>query len=506
MKPTRIPQHFALSHKLRSHGKLFSVLCVLTLLSFSMACGNSNSSGNPPTTGKFSNASLKGSYAYNMSGSYFGLQSGNGDFREAGVFTADGNGNITSGTDDFVQGSTPGSFGSNGTYFINNDGTGGITLNVAGGQVNFALTIVNDSQAYLIEFDSFANGAGIAERQDTTALSATPSGTFVFRTHSTSTSQGSISTVGAITISGGAVSGAADTLQASALTSPILTGSFSAPTSDGRGTASLSTNTGTTYSYIYYVVNANTLNLLEADAGPLGIGRAEKQSATSFSNASLKGPFAFGSRGDTSANILGVNSAGSFTSDGNGTITAGSYDSVQDGNVIANAALTGTYSMTSNGRATVTLTPAGQSATSEIFWMVSNSRAFFLVNTPSRVEDGTLDQQQSTSFATSSFNGQYAFFMDGFDSLNPLVDRVGNLLGDGKGNLTLNYSVNSAGSGNSVVLTGTYAVGANGRLAGTVPNLTGAMILYLVSNNQGYMILGDTGAQVSGNAALQTSP
>jgi hypothetical protein len=248
------------------------------------------------------------------------------------------------------------------------------------------------------------------------------------------------------------------------------------------------------------------VNLLEADVGPLGLGRAEKQSAGPFSNGSLKGPFAFGSRGDTSTSTLGVNSAGAFNSDGNGNISSGSFDSVQDGTPIANASLTGNYAIAANGRATATLTPSGQSAIPEVFWMVSPVRAFFLVNAPGIVEDGTVDQQQGSSFSTGSLNGQYAFFMDGFDALNPLLDRVGNLIGDGKGNLTLSYSVNVAGATNSVALTGTYTAAANGRVAGTVTNLTGAMILYMVSNNQAYMILGDSGAEVSGQVMLQTSP
>ena len=479
----------------------------LILLVFSLGCGNSSTT-NVPVKGNFTNASLQGQYAYVLNGSYFGSTVTNGPFREAGTFTADGNGNITTGQDDFVQGGAPFSTAVTGTYSLNNDGTGFITLNLSGGSIVLAATLITDSKLYLIEADSFANGSGVAERQDSTAFSAAPSGTFTFRTHSSSASGGSVGSVGTLTVTAGAITGTEDVLRASALLSPTLTGSISAPNTSGRGTMSLTDSTGSTSGYIYYVVNASTFNLLESDAGPLGSGRAEKQSGGPFTPASLSGGFAFGSAGDTTANTGGVDTVGAFTSSGSGTITAGSFDAVQDGNPTVDATLTGTYTMSSSGRAAVAFNQQSGATVQRIFWMVSPARAFFLVDDPSKVEDGTADQQTTTSFSNSTVNGQYAFFMDGFDSVSPpLVDRVGTLNGDGSGNLQLNYFVNRTGITNAPgFLTGTYSVGSNGRVAGSVSALSTNIVLYMFSSSNGYLLLADPGAQLEGAAGVQTSP
>jgi len=491
-------------------GRAFMLSAILGLLAFGVACGSSSSSNNPPITGKFTNASLTGQYAYSLTGQAYGLSSGNGPFREAGSFTADGNGNITTGNDDFVSGTGPSTNGTSGSYAINNDGTGVMTLNLAGGSINFAISMIDDTRVYLIEMDTFANSAGLAERQTSSAFTNL-SGTYVFRMHSTSTSQGSVARVGTLTMSGGAVTGNEDLLQGStgSLTSLTLTGSTSAPDLNGRGTASITDNSGITNSYIYYVVDSNRVNFLESDAGPVGSGRGEKQTVSSFTAGSLNGGFAFGSRGDTLANLGGANTVGAFTSNGSGTISSGAYDTAQDGVIVANAALTGSYTMGSNGRAVLTLNPTGGTPVQVIAWLLNSSRGFYLFNTTTRVEDGTFDQQTTTSFSNSTFNGQYAFFMDGYDSASPpLIDRAGTIIPDGNGNISLNdFAVNRTGAlNNAGFLTGTYSTSSNGRVAGPVNGLTNALVIYMVSGNQGYLLLGDAGAEVAGQVALQVSP
>ena len=56
--------------------------------------------------GNFSKASLNGQYVYQIEGFDFSTNLNGVPYREAGVFTANGNGNITSATDDFSEGNT----------------------------------------------------------------------------------------------------------------------------------------------------------------------------------------------------------------------------------------------------------------------------------------------------------------------------------------------------------------------------------------------------------------
>ncbi len=468
-----------------------------------VGCGSSSGVKTFIPKGPFSNASLNGQYVYQISGVDFFFNSNGLSYSEAGVFTADGNGNITSGTDDLSEGS--GGVATNpvsGSYSLSNDGTGKLTLNGAGGiGLTFAVTLVSPSKVYLIEGDSFADAGGIAAKQDPTAIAATPSGTFTFRLHNVASLQGTESNVGAFTVSGGTVTGSEDVNRGGAFDNgtgnplTLMAGSsLTAPGSNGRGTGTFIDSSGVTSHFIYYIVDANNLRFLPSDSGTIGLGRAEKQAGT----LALSGSYAFGSKGDTSF-IGGVDTVGAFTASG-GNITAGAFDSVQDGNASTNISITsGSYAPVSNGRATVTLN-ASTGTIQDIVWMVSPARGFFLINDSSKVEDGTLDLQSGT-FSNSTMNGQFAFVMDGFDP-NP-KDRVGTLQWDGNGNLTLNEFVNAAGLTNIFVLPGTYSVSSNGRTTGSVSSLSNNLVFYLISGTDAYVLQNDSGVEVNGTISKQ---
>jgi len=329
-------------------GKLF-LLSGLICLMFCLACGSDT---NPfrQGGGNFSNASLKGQYVYQLTGVDTAA-----NFREAGVFTADGNGSITGGRDDFAEGTTITSGSSTGTYNISNDGTGTFAISISDGRVlQLAVTLVSSSRVYLMVTQTFdlANGAGTAEKQDPAAFTATPSGTFTFRTHTVSTAQGSSSTAGVFTVSGGTVSGSEDVNRAGALTSPTFTGSFNAPDTSGRGTGTFTDSANVTSSFIFYVVDAKSLRFFSTNNGAPGLGRAETQTGSPFANTSLAGSYAFGSSGDTNVSLAGAKTVGRFGAGGDGTISAGAFDSVEDGTQLTSLSFTGTYSTASNGRTT----------------------------------------------------------------------------------------------------------------------------------------------------------
>jgi hypothetical protein len=494
-------------------------LCWIALGFLSITVGCSSTSLTSPTSpaspGGFSNASLKGSYAYSLGGSYFNAKTGNGFYLRSGTFVADGKGNITSGEDDFMQAGALTTTKTSGSYEIADNGTGILNLVLPNEQLQLAITIAPGGKVYVIEFDATASGAGQAVQQDAAALGNTPTGTYAFRFHSYQPnvpSPGSVSAVGIVTLTTPSIAGNEDVVRFGAFSSVTLTGSFTGPDSTGRGTITITDSVGFVSNFIYYVVDADTLNFLETDPGPLGTGTAEAQSGTPFSNSSLKNSFVFHSRGDTLKNLDGVNSAGVFSSDGNGNITAGSYDSGQDGVPIQNASLSGTYSVDPNGRVMITLNPTqGSQALSpipEVAWMVNSSRAFFLVDVPGRAEDGAMDQQQSGPFSNASLKGAYSFVMFGYDSQSPIeIDRVGPMTFDGSSTVTLtNYFANRSGSRNQTNATGKYTVSANGRVSEQISGVTNGLALYLISSTSGYLVLGDTGAEVSGSISQPVVP
>jgi hypothetical protein len=497
----------------------------LGLLLFALACGSNGSSA----TGPFSAASLAGSYVCRLSGNDSFIDTNNNlqteSYTETLVFTADGAGNIK-GTEDFNSnlpafGFTAGT-AFTGQYAIGRDGNGSITINFsapASGQINLSITVESTSRFYAVEADAFtnfsANASGEGIKQDTTAFAAPPNGTFVMRAHQVFPTTVSSATVGALTSNNGTtVTGTLDVLRNDALL-PQLTvtaGSFSTPDASGRGTLVYTDNASpaVTRHFQYYVVDANNFQVMESDSTVLGTGSAERQASGSLT---LSGNYAFGSSGDTDATIGGVRSVGVFTA-GGGTITGGMLDSVQDGGSILNEAFTGSYTQGANGRVDVTLTPSAGSV-SEVFWVVSPSRAFFLVSATNKVEDGTIDVQTQATFANSDLKGQaaqYALVMDGFIP-SSLLTRIGTLIPDGKGNLSMNEETNSfiPGSPPGTVfdpptLSGTYSVATNGRVTGAISTLSSNLILYMVSPGQAYILQDDPGVEMSGKVTLQTLP
>ena len=493
------------------------LLTDLALVLFCVACGNGLKAGfGNSTIGNFTNASLSGSYAYEING--YDINAGT-FFREAGVFTADGKGGISAGEDDLTEGSTVSSNSTSGSYSVSANGTGTLTinLNTTGSGISFALTVVNSSKAYLsvnaVANSAPVNGSGVAVLQTASALSSVPSGTFVFTQHNVSTSQGSSASVGRFTVSGGAVAGNEDVNRAGALNSLTITGGlFNAPDASGRGTGNFVDSLGVTSGFFYYVVDSTHLFFLANPAASsgtsatgIGLGQAVGQSG-SFTTSTFSGGYAFSSRADDSFSVDGLNTVGSFTAGGDGTISAGLLDSDQDGAPTASpVAFTGSYTMASNGRAVVTINPSGGSSYQQFFWMASPSQAFFLTNDATIEEDGVAKAQQVASLSNSTLNGQFGLVMGGYNPAGAF-DRVGTLHWDGKGNLSLNEFANSAGfSQTPGLLSGSYSVatGTNGRVTGSINTVSNSFVFYMISSSEGYILQNDSNTEISGDMSQQ---
>jgi hypothetical protein len=497
----------------RSVRRMAMALVAMASLIAAVGCGSSSNGGAGMNLG-FSKASLNGHYVFAHTGIGVNQAGTSADpFSETIVFTADGNGNLNVTVDDFDQDNTSFFLASSiaGTYAINRDGTGLLSFNGS----NFPITMIDDSHFYDIEQDIFATASGFGEKQDTSAFGTVPSGTFVFKAHNLGTS----SRVGSLTVTSGNISGLEDFLTLGSALPPgsptAITGSFTtAPDGNGRGQFTLSDGT----SFAYYVVNSSKFHFLDfSNAGAtLEIGLAEKQTGGPFSNATLaaNASYVFGSSGDTTANTVAIHSAGVFTSDGNANITAGTLDFVQDGTVNGMVSVQpgSTYSVSADGRGVLNLTLSNGLNNQKVFWMVSPTRAYLLVNTSGAIEDGTFSQQQGAPFSNSSWSNQSAFFMDGFDLA--FKDRVG-VINPNNGSFgwiqqAESFDVIQGGLGSGLSTTGTYQVSANGRVVVTVNGLLNPgnsnMVFYLISNSSGFMVQEDQGFDIGGAFSQQTGP
>jgi len=489
--------------------RLVMALAAMTILLAAVGCGSSGNGIITPLPGnKYSNASLTGQYVIAQTG--IGVnQAGTSavPFSETIIFSSDGNGHLNLLVDDFNQGGqllNP-TLPVTGTYGISTDGTGTLIFNFSGTLSNFKITMIDDSHFYVVEWDGFATASGLGEKQDMTVLNALPTGNFVFKAHNLDSS----SRVGGVTITNGAISGTEDLLSLGTLSSSRLiatTVGMTTPDSNGRGTFTL--NDGS--SFIYYTVNATRLHLM-SNTGSLEIGLAEKQTGPfSLTTLGSGNSYVFGSSGDTqTSGAAGIHSAGVFTTDGNGHITGGTVDYVQDLTVNANLTVaSGSYTLDASGHGEIDLT-VSVGTIRQIFWMVDATRAYFLADGTTAVEDGTFSQQQGAPF--SALGNQAAFVMDGFDVA--YKDRVGAFAPTSSG-FNWNQVANSFDSnpnditfgGNpspALATSGTAQVSSNGRVAVAVNGVTSNLVFYLSGPGTGFMVQED--ANIGGAFSQQAT-
>jgi len=496
-----------------------AVWAVAGILMLAAGCGSSSSNGSGGGGGNqgFSKASLNGNYTFTLRGISTPDTINSFFFVEGGVFTADGNGTIRSGIDDFVQNSQMFSDNISGTYVMNSDGSGDLQFNFPqGGSAIYHITMSDTSHFYMEQADGVGTSGGSGEKQTTSAFTAIPSGTFVFQAHDLV----GTAKVGQIKLTSGNITGSGDVLNGGVLVTPVtISGTAQAPdTATGRGSLTITDDTGTN-DYAYYVVNDSKIRLFNLDAlSSLSIGQAEGQTGGPFSLASLSGTYVFGSAGETTF-IQGIHSVGLFTSDGGGNVTSGSFDTVQDGTPVTNMSLSATpsgYSVdATTGRVALTLNLSTGGVNQKVMYLISPSRAYFLINDPTNVEDGTLDKQSGGPFSNASMNGQSALLMDGFDANQqlPFRDRVGTWTPNGSGSISTSYvasgylnSVPPQTTATSNNLAGTYSVPPNGRATASINNLSNNLILYLRSANSAYLLQADPGVDIGGAFTVQTKP
>jgi hypothetical protein len=274
--------------------------------------------------------------------------------------------------------------------------------------------------------------------------------------------------------------------------------------SDNRGCLSLATSAGTTtFRFALGAVSggiASKGRMIEFDdatgTGTRVAGQIRLQNRASFSNVQFAGNYAFGMYGQDSAGGRFA-MAGTVTSSGGGTITAGNFDS-DDSSTLSNVPFTsGTYSVGSNGRGTLALV-TGTTTLHFALYMISSSDAL-IVSTDALSNSTPIDSGEAlgspSSFSNSSLNGPLVLHSTGGSSGVSLVLTSA----DGAGNLpAVNIRQNNVGIFRTTTGSGTYAVAANGRVT-----LSGAgvglhpPVLYLSGQNTGFLV-GTGGTAESG--------
>jgi hypothetical protein len=337
-----------MSMSLRNRLVLPVILSSLVILA---ACGGGSSSPpvNPPPSGGFANGNLNGTYVFSVTGSVADSAS---DFVTImGVFTADGNGNITGG---YLDQNSTASGGliletiTSGTYNIGADGrptgtsaipTGLLTLQTQNsGTFTFDYVLTSSQHGLMTEFESFGSASGTLDLQSNVTQADIVGQSYVFNFSGSSGfgssicnfSDGNTFVATNVAVTGGSIQ-------------------FVAPV----WTASIETTIGgsaTTYNFEVFPIDKTHLKFIETDSLPILAGDAFTQTSSIPSGNNVYTVAGF----DPSVPSP-FTAAGLLVTDGSGNVTSASTEDINDGGVANEVTgMTGTYTALSGGRAELT--------------------------------------------------------------------------------------------------------------------------------------------------------
>lgn len=382
-------------------------------------------------------------YAFYLSGLEV-LNFGPNFYALAGSVTVDGNGNVLGGEQDYNDG-----FGLNSpepSPDLILPATGALVVDPTTGQGTLTLTtnnsslgvdgvetlgvqFVNLNHALIIQFDGTATSSGSLDTQ--TLSSALNDGNYAFTLSGVDASYFSVVYGGVFTISGSGttLAGTFDIDDTGAATAPTLgapfTGTITGPDAFGRGSI---TSSALAIQLNYYVVGPEAIRIIDVDNPNTGngnddsaIGSAFGQGTGTFSSASLVSSI-FGVESNSFGALYAA--AGMFATDGNGNLTTGVADDNEFGYglLVPKAAISGAYTVGSNGYGSLTIT-AGDLGDVSVLGMYMTDPTLNL-NDPNNTTGGggalladldgftlngtgVLTPQTDTS--TGSFAGSYAF-------------------------------------------------------------------------------------------------
>jgi len=480
---------------------------VVTITAISLADTSKTDSVN--VTVEFSNASLNGAYVFSVSGHTLGV----GPYYAAGRFVADGKGNIVTGTEDLAQiNGASAQLSLTGNYeFQPGRPRGILNLLVEGfstpATYRFSLTPTGGGP--LLRSENSATGSGQFYKQDADTFSnASLNGSYVFQFVGPAF-PGTYAAAGILSYDGaGNITGFEDiNSDGKFLPQVPTTGTYSVD-ANGRAVLTMTATVGTesqTSQVTAYLISSDGAVLTSIDStGGTGLGMAEKQQITSFSNASISGDYVYFANDDPA--VEGDFALGKLTIDGAGAITAGVEDNNYHGSVTQGTLFTGTYSIpaTDMGRGTVTIvTPDGTGG--GIFYLVSEKKAFLLGTETSEPTAGLIVAQEGAPFSTSSLQGTFIYSLRGFSFMLE-AGIVGSLWPDGSGTLSARENVNIGGMLFGPALAGTYSVGENGRGEVTMNDGVNEFLytLYVVDSSHAFLVETDTtGRVLFGNIVKQ---
>ena len=445
----------------------------------------------------------------------------------AGSFVSNGSGSITSGVADFNDPSDGYSEVTitGGSYCVAPNNQGLMTINSNNGPITLAFSLQSGGNGNVIVYQTGdgVQGSGVLLKQTTSAFALSKvTGPYALSLIGVDQNGGRFGVAGAFTANGTAdwASGILDandngTINAgNGVGSPISFSSSNVSTinsTTGRGTVGIDVSGVGTLNFAFYVVNATQALLIQTDAisgpgGSLFTGQILQQSGT-FTDASFNGVSVVGFQGlDTSNSpATPLAEAGFLTANGTGSFSLTADRN--DGGTMSTDGGSGTYSVASNGRMTVT----GTGNHPPVFYLIAKNQGI-LIDTSGKVGFGTITPQVGSSFTVSSLDGNYLGGNEQPTDSN-VKSSVIQIDADGNGNLTgTQYEVQNCGTGcwepdSSAIPAGlTYAPVSGGPAGKFDINQDGVaqVYLYMISTSQAVVL--NVGSSSGGSCSNDCNP
>jgi hypothetical protein len=370
----------------------------------------------------------------------------------AGSVALDSSGNVVAGEQDYNDGigltsqQPSGDSITGGSLVVDSTGQGTLTLTTnnsalgSSGTETLGVQFVNANHALVVQFDGSATSSGSIDLQ---TLPSSINGGYAFTLSGVDVSYNPVVYGGIFSANSGAITGTVDVNDDGTIgLGDVISGALANADNFGRGQLTGINVNGASLTFNYYIVGPEAMRIIDVDTNHTALGLAFGQgtNATAASNASLANSV-FGLQTNSWGFPLSATAGMLTPNPGSGTFT-GVGDAIEEATMIGASPISGTYSLASNGRGSLTINGGLLNIASLGLYAVDPTLNVLDVNNPmggggALIVDldpallgasGVLIPQTDT--ASSSFTGKYAFGAQEFNGTSA-VGWEFDLLGQG---------------------------------------------------------------------------
>lgn len=447
----------------------------------------------PPTAepeARFSASSLDGNYVFRS----LGIGEG-GVFHTIGHFTADGDGGLSGRQENNEAGVMVGPFDFEGSYSIDDDGTGiaSLTATVNGERLDteLAVVLVNSDQGVIVDREDDSVLLADFRRQSGPLGTARFDGTHVF-----SFAGNDVRAIGRLELDGsGNVTGGDQDISEGGNVSidvQVIGGSYQTDATTGRSTFRVTSEFGSS-DFIVYPVDADEAYVMSAQPQSPGRGEVWRQADETFGSESLAGAHVIVTTGASPGGSL--ISLGRLEAGADGSISEGRIHLNEPAGVLDDAPFDGEFVLDARGVGDAILRFDGRE-TNYGLRAVDDERFVFLQTDQGQLASGVAHRQQTRNYSNADFQGDYAFALDQLTA-SSLTFGVGVIEADGGGVLEASglgsRIEDQAGfSQPGIASSGTYATRGDGRGTASLSGRSDQLRYYHVDDETILMIALDS--------------